>query len=157
VAEAEPDIHAYAEVLADGIDAALPTWVVQSVERIMMAWLGHMPPAVAEAAEIAGQEARSDTGRAVRRLLMSDIDEQRTTPLALIRQGVKYPTEVLRSAGVPPLGRDRFSVDAFPDDDYDLSPRSFADVDPALAEAGIAWGAAKAFVYRRRHGSPGHS
>jgi hypothetical protein len=154
VAEPEPDIYAYAEVLADGIEAALPTWVVRSVERIMMAWAGHMPPDVAEAAEIAGQAARSNTGRAVRTLLMSDIDQQRTTPLALIRQGVKYPTDVLRSAGVPPVERDRFSADVFPQDDYDLSPRSFADVDPALAEAGIAWGAAKAFVYRRRHGSP---
>jgi hypothetical protein len=155
VDESGPDIHAYAEVLADGVEAALPTWVVQSVERIMAAWLGHVPPAVAEAAEVAGQEARSDTGRAVRRLLMSDIDEQRTTPLALIRRAVKYPTAVLRSAGVPPVERDRFSVDAFPEDDYDLSPRSFADVDPALAEAGIAWGAAKAFAHRRRHGSAG--
>jgi hypothetical protein len=155
VTEPEPDIHDYAEVLADGIEAALPTWVVQSVERIITAWMGHMPPDVAQAAEIAGQEARSDTGRAVRRLLMSDIDEQRTTPLALIRQGVKYPTGVLRSAGVPPIERDRFSADAFPDDAYDLSPRSFADVDPALAEAGIAWGAAKAFAHRRRHGSAG--
>ncbi len=153
--ESEPDIYAYAEVLADGVEAALPTWVVQSVQRIMTAWVGHVPPAVAEAAEIAGQEARSDTGRAVRRLLMSDIDEQRTTPLALIRQGVKYPTDVLRSAGVPPVERDRFSVDVFPEDDYDLSPRSFADVDPALAEAGIAWGAAKAFAHRHRHGSAG--
>jgi hypothetical protein len=155
VDESEPDIQAYAEVLADGVEAALPTWVVQSVERIMTAWAGHVPPEVAEAAEIAGQAARSDTGRAVRRLLMSDIDRQRTTPLALIRQAVKYPTEVLRSAGVPPVERDRFSVDAFPEDDYDLSPRSFSDVDPALAEAGIAWGAAKAFAHRRRHGPTG--
>jgi hypothetical protein len=153
VDESEPDIADYAEALADGVEAALPTWVVQSVERIMTAWEGQMPPEVAEAAEIAGQEARSVTGQEVRRLLMSDIDEQRTTPLALIRQGVKYPTDVLRSAGVPPVERDRFSVAAFPDDDYDLSPRSFADVDPALAEAGIAWGAAKAFAHRRRHGS----
>ena len=155
MADSEPDIHAYAEVLADGIEAALPTWVVQSVERIMTAWAGHIPPAVAEAAEIAGQEARADTGRAVRTLLMSDIDQQRTTPLALIRQGVRYPTEVLKSVGVPAVERDRFSHDAFPEDDYDLSPRSFADVDPALAEAGIALGAAKAFAHRRRHGSPG--
>ena len=154
VPEPEPDISAYAEVLADGLEAAIPTWVVGSVQRVMMAWAGRITPDVAEAAEVAGQQARSDTGTAVRVLLMSDIDDQRTTPLALLRQAVKYPTDVLRSAGVPPVERDRFSVEAFPDDDYDLSPTSFADVDPALAEAGIVWGAAKAFVHKRRHGSP---
>jgi hypothetical protein len=154
VAGPDPDVRPYAEVLADGLEAAIPTWVVGSVKRIMMAWAGAVPPDVAEAAEIAGQRARSDTGTAVRALLMSDIDDQRTTPLALLRQAVKYPTEVLRSAGVPPVERDRFSVEAFPDDDYDLSPISFADVDPALADAGIAWGAAKAFAHKRRHGSP---
>jgi hypothetical protein len=153
VSEPQPDIDAYAEALAAGIEAALPTWVVESVYRMMTAWAGRVPPEVAEAAEIAGQRARSDTGAAVRTLLLSDIDDQRTTPLALIRQAVKYPTEVLRQAGVPPVERDRFSAEKFPDDDYDLSPRSFADIDPALAEAGIGWGAAKAFLHRRRHGS----
>jgi hypothetical protein len=153
VPESESEIDAYAEILADGIEAALPTWVVGSVQGIMMAWAGRIPPDVAEAAEVAGQRARSDTGTAVRQLLMSDIDDQRTTPLALLRLAVKYPTEVLRSAGVPPVERDRYSAEAFPDDDYDLSPRSYADVDPALAEAGIAWGAAKAFTHKRRHGS----
>jgi hypothetical protein len=39
----------------------------------------------------------------------------------------------------------------FPDDDYGLTPASFADIDPALAEPGLAWGAAKAWVHRRRH------
>jgi len=155
VSEPQPDIDAYAEMLADGIEAALPTWVVGSVHRVMTAWAGGVAPEVAEAAEIAGQRARSETGPAVRALLSSDIDDQRTTPLTLVRQAVKYPTEVLRRAGVPPVERDRFSAEKFPDDDYDLSPSSFADVDPALAEAGIAWGAAKAFLHRRRHGSTG--
>jgi hypothetical protein len=153
VSEPPPDIHAYAEVLADGVEAALPTWVVESVHRTMTAWAGRVPPEVAEAAEIAGQQARSDIGAAVRALLLSDIDDQWTTPLTLIRQAVRYPTEVLRRAGVPPIERDRFSTERFPDDDYDLLPSSFADIDPALAEAGIAWGAAKAFLHRRRHGS----
>jgi hypothetical protein len=28
---------------------------------------------------------------------------------------------------------------------------TFADLDPDLAEPGLAWGAAKAFVHKRRH------
>jgi hypothetical protein len=38
---------------------------------------------------------------------------------------------------------------------YDLTPASFADVDPALHEPGLVWGAAKAHVHlarRRREG-----
>lgn len=140
-----------ARLLADAIDAALPAWVVASVARLMTAWAGHIPAEVAEAAEAAGRGAAAETGRATRALLMSDIDEQRTTPLALIRGAVRYPTEVLRAAGVPPVERDRFATDAFPDDDYDLTPASFADVDASLTEPGIIWGAAKAFEHKRRH------
>ena len=34
---------------------------------------------------------------------------------------------------------------------YDLAPANFADVDPALAEPGLLWGAAKAHVHLARH------
>ncbi len=84
-------------------------------------------------------------------LLKADIDDQRTTPLALLRTAVRYPTEVLRAAGVPPVERDPIQTRLLPDDLYDLSPASFADVDPALAEPGMVWGAAKALAHRRRH------
>jgi hypothetical protein len=141
--------------LADAIDAALPGWVIRSVTRVMAAWTGDpsLPPDVAAAADAAARQATEETGALTRALLLGDIDEQRTTPLALIRGAVRYPTAVLESAGVPPVARDRFAIDAFPDDDYDLTPASFADVDPALAEPGIAWGAAKAFEHKRRHRS----
>src|SRR5580658_8960948 len=96
------ELQAYGEVLADAICARLPTWVVDSVERVMTAWAGSVPPEVAEAAETAASQALADVGTAVRELLSADIDDQRTTPLALLRRGVSYPTGVLREAGVPP-------------------------------------------------------
>jgi hypothetical protein len=65
---------------------------------------------------------------------------------------VTYPTGVLAAAGVPPAERDDFATRSFPDDAYDLTPASWVDVDPALEEPGLAWGAAKAFAHRRRHG-----
>jgi hypothetical protein len=145
------DVDPYALALADGIEAVLPTWVVRSVVTVMTAWSGGVPADVALAAEEAGQRARVEVGGAVRELLATDIDEQRTTPLALLRAAVRYPTEVLRDAGVPGLERDAFAEDAFPDDIYDLSPARFADIDPALADVGLAWGASKAFAHKRRH------
>jgi hypothetical protein len=90
----------------------------------------------------------------VRTLLAADIDEQVTTPLAIIRSAaVRYPTSVLRRAGVAPVVRDPFAAAAFPDDIYDLSPASFADLSADLVDPGMAWGAAKAFVHKRRHQS----
>jgi hypothetical protein len=89
----------------------------------------------------------------VRELLAADIDEQRTTPLAILRgAALRYPTSVLHAAGVPPVVRDRAAEELFPDDLYDLVPASFADLDPSLADAGLRWGAAKAFEHKRRHG-----
>lgn len=147
----ERQLQVYAEILADRIDDAIPGWVVRSVERIMTAWSGSMPDDVRSAAGEVGEQARAEVSPAVRRLLQADVDAQQTTPLALLRSAIRYPTAVLHAVGVPAVERDEFARRAFPDDVYDLAPASFADVDPSLAEPGLAWGAAKAFVHKRRH------
>jgi hypothetical protein len=120
----------------------------------MNAWVGDVPDQVKAAAAEAGRRAQLDVGSQVRALLSTDIDDQTTTPLAILRAaGVRYPTGVLREAGVPPVERDSFVEGAFPDDLYGLAPASFADLDPDLQEAGLAWGAAKALEHRQRHRS----
>ena len=43
----------------------------------------------------------------------------------------------------------------FPDDLYDLTPGSFRDLDPALHEPGLEWGAAKAHVHLARRRAAG--
>lgn len=141
----------YARNLLDGVDAVLASWVVGGVERIMLAWRGEVPPEVASAAVTAGEEARRSTVPALAALLDQDVDEQRQTPLTLLRAAVRFPTAVLASAGAPPVERDPFAARAFPHDLYGLSPASFADIDPALVGPGLAWGAAKAMAHRRRH------
>ncbi len=55
------------------------------------------------------------------------------------------------AAGVVPVQRDAEAVRLFPDDAYDLSPGSFAELNPDLRVPGLEWGAAKAYVHRRRH------
>lgn len=134
------------------MDAALPRWVERSVARVLAAWQGGArDPAVLEAAREAGLQAAAEIGPAVRALVETDVDAQRTTPLTLLRSAVRYPTRVLQEAGVPPVERDPIQVRLLPDDLYDLSPASFADVDPSLAQPGMVWGAAKALAHRRRH------
>jgi len=135
----------HATALADAIEGALPGWVERSVARRL-----HGDPELDGPTIERVLAAAADAGRA---LLDADIDEQPTTPLALVRAAVSYPGTVLTAAGVPPARRDDTQVRLFPDDVYDLTPASFADVDPELAEPGLAWGVAKAWCHRRRHGT----
>ena len=133
-----------AEALADAIEAALPGWVARAA-----APAAADPEVVADA----GRRAVAEIGPAVRSLLAADVDEQRTNPLAVVRRAVRYPTEVLQAAGVTPPARDEFAVRAFPDDVYDLSPATWADLGPEVQEPGIVWGAAKAYTVLQRRRS----
>ena len=144
-----------ATALADGVEASLGPWVEACVTRRCVEWQGSCPPEVAEAARAAGLDAAASIGPQVRALLATDPDDQRANPLQLVRRATAWPTAVLRDAGVPPVVRDDEAQRQFPDDDYDLTPANFADLDAGLAEAGIAWGAGKAHVVlgrRRREG-----
>ena len=97
----EAKLAAYADSLATGIEEALPGWVVRCVERVATAWRGEVDPPVRADAEEAGLRARADVGPRVRALLDTDVDEQWTSPLHLVRRAVRYPTEVLRRRGRP--------------------------------------------------------
>ena len=143
------------EALAAAIERALPGWVERSVGRLASAFHGRVDDEVRAAAAEAGRRAGTEVGREVRELLARDIDDQPTTPLSLLRRAVRYPTGVLRAAGVPPVVRDEAQERLFPADDYDLAPANFADVSPDLADVGLAWGAAKAYTHleRRRRSS----
>jgi hypothetical protein len=146
----------YAATLADGIETALPGWVERSVEQVHVVVLARRPPMDVRAeAALAGETAQAQIAPRVRTLLALDVDEQRTGPLAILREAVIYPTRVLADAGVPPVERDGFAARQFPDDVYDLAPATFADIDPGLHEVGLVWGAAKAHVHLSRRRAEG--
>jgi len=105
------------------------------------------------AASAAGLQAQAQVAERLRALLDADIDAQATTPLSILRDAVSFPTAVLRAAGADVVRRDMYAVEAFPDDEFALTPASLADVSPDLVELGIQWGAAKAWAHRERHGS----
>jgi hypothetical protein len=148
-------LAAYAGALADGVERAIAGWVDRAVRSVLAAQgipvTGDVEAGIADAAA----RARADGAPRVRALLEADIDVQVGNPLAVLRSLVPYPTTALRAAGAQPIARDEFAERIFPDDVYDLSPASFADVDPDLHEPGLVWGAAKAHVHlarRRREG-----
>lgn len=149
-------LGSYARALADGVEAAIGPWVQRSVARVHESVTGRpLPDGFHERAAAAGRDATAVVGPRVRNLLALDIDDQRTGPLDCVREAVPWPTAVLRAAAVPLVDRDAFAVRMFPDDDYDLTPASFADLDPGLLEPGLVWGAAKAHVHLARRRASG--
>jgi hypothetical protein len=145
----------HARALADAVDAAVPGWIDRSIRRVLAEQGIEVDDALAKRIEAASAEAGAEGSQRIRALLATDIDEQGGNPLAMLRSLVGHATEVLRAAGARPAARDEFAQRAFPADVYDLSPATFADVDPSLHEPGLVWGAAKAHVHlarRRREG-----
>jgi hypothetical protein len=143
------DVVAHGRVLLDALSAALPVWVGRALRRRAPA---DVPPGELDrcAAEVTVQVAALVRPR-LEALLLTDIDEQRSSPLALVREAVPVLTEALDSLGAASVARDGFAVDRFPGDRYDLTPATWADIDEAVAEPGLRWSAAKAFEHRRRH------
>jgi hypothetical protein len=148
-------LQRYATALAEGIERAVPAWIMGLVQARADAWQPGLGAELREQAAAAGDAAAAEVVPKVRALLATDVDEQTANPLALLRASVVHATRALEAAGVPPVVRDEFAERAFPDDRYDLSPAAFLDIHPDLHELGLTWGAAKAHVIldRRRRGS----
>lgn len=154
-ADAAAKLARYATELGDAIDSVLAGWVVRCVTGRLSDLRSVVSPDERAAAERAGQDARDEVMPRIRELLATDVDAQRANPLAVVRTAVRFPTAVLRDAGVPPVVRDEVAERLFPDDIYDLSPASFGDLDPSVHEPGLVWGAAKAHVVLARRRAEG--
>lgn len=142
--------------MIQGLAAALPGWAQQRVAVLLNAWGSHTADerrVIEDRARRAGARAAERVSAALTQLFAADPDEHALTPLQVVRTAHREVTEVLRSAGVPPVVRDAFDERAEPDDDYDLVPRSLADFgDEALASSHLRWGAAKARIHKIRRG-----
>ncbi|MFM7069027.1 MAG: hypothetical protein ACKOYM_06150 [Actinomycetes bacterium] len=150
----DPDAAAfqqYGAALADAVDAVVYDWVVRLVvDRCTQAGIP-VTDAISVRADRAAEACRAQVVPALRVLLALDVDEQRETPLGLLRDAARFPTQVLAELGVPHLVRDGFDERVDPGDVYGLAPAAFADIDESLTGPGIAWGAAKAHVHLARH------
>lgn len=143
------------DALVDVAGRVVPGWIERIVVARIVEAKGSVEASEAEAARSAGEAARRDAVPALRRLVDTDVDAQVDNPLAVLRRTTVHATRVLVAAGVSAPERDDFSQRAFPDDTYDLVPATWADIDPALADPGLTWSAAKAFMFtarRRREG-----
>jgi hypothetical protein len=138
------DVESFARELLAALADALPRWTLRCLR-------GCDPSVPDDVAFTTVEAVLAGALAPLEALLLADIDDQRGSPLSLVREAVRIPTAVLRARGVAPVARDAFRVERFPDDVYDLSPATWADIGGAVAEPGLRWGAAKAFEHRRRH------
>lgn len=143
------------DALVETLERTVPEWLVGCVVRTAQQASGRCPEDLVEQAHRMAQEQAPVIVARVEALVRTDVDLQRSNPLALLRSATRYPAEILRAAGVPPVRRDEFSIERFPDDLYDLGPASWADVHPDLHEAGIMWGAWKAATVLQRRRAEG--
>ncbi len=142
---------AYGAALADAVEQVLADWVVRCVVGRCTDAGVPVTEDVRSRAARAGAQCRDQVVPELRALLGADLADQRGTPLGVLRDAARFPSEVLAGLGVPHVVRDEFDERADPDDVYALAPAAFADVDESLTGPGIAWGAAKAHVHMARH------
>lgn len=143
----EPPAH-----LLDVARQVVPGWlrrITVDVGRRGGVDLAQFGPELDEMVELASADVLAQLAD----LLGTDVDEQRTTPLTLFRQAIRTPTEWLQAHQVqpppsPPAG-------GFPDDVYHLGPATWSDIDAALHEPGLTWGAWKAMTVLTRRRDEG--
>ena len=152
-------LHDAGAQIIEGVDRCLPEWTESQVARILDAWGRADGATRAQALSDAREEGARVAVEVVdelRSLFAADAAEQCATPLEVVRRAVRAPTAVLRAAGVPPVVRDEIDERSFPDDLYDLTPRTLGDLgDDRLAPLHFVWGMAKAAVLRARDSRAG--
>jgi hypothetical protein len=143
------------------------TDLVGAIARVVEPWLAriaidtytaHNGSATSEfraAADGAAREGAEWVLARLRATLEVDVDVQRINPLQTLREAVRFPTGVLRDAGVPAKVRDEFDEKINPDDVYGIGPAHWNDIDESLTEPGIVWGAAKASTVLQRRRAEG--
>lgn len=149
-------LAACGDALVEVARVAVPNWVTRTLEaHLSSAGVDTSGGAWNERIEAASEATGTEVLTRLRALLARDLDDQRMTPLQILREATGHASQVLREAGVAPSVRDEWERRAFPDDDYRLAPASLIDVDEALHEPGLLWGAAKAHAVLARRRAEG--
>lgn len=150
-----PDEAAPASALIDAVGAAYPAWLSARVVEIARASGRDLDEGMRAAAGEAGVRAGAWVNAELGRLLATDVDEQRTNPLQVLRRAARFAADVLETAGVPRPVRDEFEHRAMPEDPYGVGPLAWRDLGERVHEAGIEWGAWKAAVVLTRRREEG--
>jgi len=92
----------------------------------------------------------ADADGRLRELIGADVDTPLSGPLERIRGAVEQLGPTLIGLGVVPPTRDPFDIRVRPNDRFALGPVAFSDLGEDVHNAGISWGAAKAYLHQSR-------
>lgn len=151
----EDNMSPYAKRLFDVIVAAIPVWVDDSVRKIVRRHLVVVNDDVAASIVLAGKEAQLFVSQRLLSLLTTDVDQQSSNPLQILRDSACFPTQVLLDAAIPAPKRDHFDEQINPDDVFGLGPYTWRDLGEDVHDAGIEWGAWKAATVLSRRRAEG--
>ncbi len=134
---------------SDAIYLALPLWIERTVTDRAGDDTGLSADEIAVFIERAGKAAQATIGDQARLLL----DGSATKPadlLQLLQSAVHYPTGVLHYLEVEPTERGAFALAAWPEDIYQLTPKSMTEIDESLEEPFTRWDAARKLARKRK-------
>lgn len=135
---------AYGQALHDAVDRSFEPWLTSLLtSRSSQATL---PDDVLIAVRQASAQATTN----IKTLVQADIDDARSGPLEQMRNALTALGPILDSHGFERPQRDPVDTEMRPTDIHSLGPMSFLDLGTEVHEAGIAWGAAKAYLHRQR-------
>ena len=131
----------HGEALRVAVAEALPLWL----DGQLSSRLGRgLEPAEKRMIDDAARRA----DESLTELITAGVEQPLSGPLERLRVAVAPAGAILADAGVARPSRDPFDVRSRPDDHYALGPLTFMDLGQKVHEAGITWGAAKAFLHR---------
>jgi len=142
-AESEAYVR-YGEALIAAVEDSFGPWLERELRRRLD--VAELP----EGLSVSIEDVRRDVHVRLTELVHADVDTPLSGPLERMRVAVEALVPVLDGLGLPVPARDPFDEQLRPNDRYALGPYTFADVGSEVHEAGIAWGAAKAYLHRAR-------
>lgn len=142
--------HEIAGQLREAVVEAVPGWMHRSVGRVINQQRIEAPDGLDHWLAEATERCCAFVDRDLEALFACDPDEQRGTPLGVLRNAVRFPSEVLDRAGAKSVVRGDVDRWAVPNDHYNLSPGNMADLSERAHELSIAWGAGKAHIHLKR-------
>ena len=150
VTDDEAKLAFFATELANGVELHLEAWMTRVIDERRRAGSQHQGSQLRNDGQVRIHLQAQRLIVEVRGLLASDIDEQRTNPLSVIRKAAIPIAAELDEAGVEHPRRDMDAKRLHPEDLFNVGPASFSEIHPDLHEPGLSWGAAKAHVHIQR-------
>ncbi len=144
----EAAFERYGLDLVAAVNAAIRPWL----NSVVAARIGPatVPPETTAEIDAAIEKIATQVNRSLTELATADVDEPLSGPLERIRRETTPLVGALDDAGATRPRRDPVDTEMRPDDVYAIGPYTFMDLSTDVHDAGIAWGAAKAFLHRSR-------